>query len=60
MLQEIRAQNVIVIQALSKIEMFIPEVTASGKNAAKQRAGQASWRARKARYGVQQVGTPCG
>lgn len=58
LLQEIRAQNAIVIQALSKIEMFVPEVTESGKKAQQQRAGQASWRARKARYGVKQVGSP--
>ena len=58
LLQEIRAQNTILIQALSKVEMFVPETTATGKKAQQQRAGQASWRARKARYGVKQVGSP--
>lgn len=48
-LQEIRAQDQILMQALRGIKLEAP-VTAAGKNAAKSRAGQASWRARQARH----------
>ena len=58
LLAEIRAQDAVLARALSHVGMFVPEKSASGKQVAKQRAGQASWRARKARYGVTQVGSP--
>jgi hypothetical protein len=58
LLAEIRAQDAVLARALSNVGMFVPEKSAGGKQAAKQRAGQASWRARKARYGVKQVGSP--
>lgn len=48
LLQEIRAQDQILIQCLRGIKMEASK-TAGGKDAAKSRAGQASWRARQAR-----------
>ena len=48
LLQEIRAQDQILLQALRGIKME-PAKTAGGKDAVKARAGQASWRARQAR-----------
>lgn len=48
LLAEVRLQNQILLSALRGIKMD-PPTTAAGKNAAKSRAGQASWRARQAR-----------
>jgi hypothetical protein len=48
LLAEIRLQDSLLMQALRGIKMDAPR-TAAGKDAAKSRAGQASWRARQAR-----------
>ena len=48
LLAEIRLQDGILMQALRGIKME-PAKTPAGKDAAKSRAGQASWRARQAR-----------
>lgn len=50
LLQEIRAQDQILMQALRGIKLEPAAKTAGGKDAAKSRAGQASWRARQARH----------
>jgi hypothetical protein len=49
LLAEIRLQDAVLMRALRGIKMDAP-MTAAGKNAAKSRAGQASWRARQARH----------
>ncbi len=48
LLAEIRLQDAILLQCLRGIKLDAP-TTPAGKNAAKSRAGQASWRARQAR-----------
>lgn len=48
LLAEIRLQDQVMMSALRGIKMD-PPTTPAGKNAAKSRAGQASWRARQAR-----------
>ncbi len=49
LLAEIRLQDSVLMQALRGIKMD-PPTAAAGENAAKSRAGQASWRARQARH----------
>lgn len=48
LLAEIRLQDAVLMRALRGIKLD-PPTTPAGKNAAKSRAGQASWRARQAR-----------
>ena len=49
LLAEVRLQDAVLMRALRGIKLD-PPTTAAGKNAAKSRAGQASWRARQARH----------
>ncbi len=57
LLAECRLQDGILMAALRGLKLD-PPTTPGGKNAAKSRAGKASWAARSARYGIGQIGRP--